>query len=310
MKVIRSLERARGCFRGPVVTIGNFDGVHCGHQVILKRLCNDARSLAVEAVVLTFDPHPVSVLRPEAAPMLLMPLGDRLAALAGSGVDATVVQRFSRAFADIEAEDFIRRFLVEILGAQKILVGHDLNFGRGRRGTVESVVEAGGRFGFAVEVVEPIEVGDVVVHSSVVRRAVAAGDVAGAARLLGKPHVVRGRVKPGAGRGAGLGFATANVAPRTQLLPCEGVYAVRAILDGREFGGVASIGRTPTFGGSEVVVEAHLFATLGELYGKPISLFFLERIREQKKFANAGELSARIAQDVKQAKRILAESRF
>ncbi len=309
MRVVRSLERARGCFQRPVVTIGNFDGVHRGHRVILERLTGDARRLGVDSVVLTFDPHPIAVLRPDAAPLLLMPLGDRLAALGEAGVDATVVQRFSRDFADVEAEDFIRRFLVEILGAQKLLVGHDLNFGRGRKGSVESVVEAGGRYGFAVEVIKPVEVDAIVVHSSVVRRAVAAGDVALAAQLLGRPHVVRGRVTRGAGRGASLGFATANVAPRTQLVPCEGVYAASAVIDGEEIDGVTSIGRTPTFGGEEVVIEAHLFASLGELYGKSISLRFAERLRDQKKFASPDELVEQIKKDVEAAKRVLSAGR-
>ncbi|RMD85538.1 MAG: bifunctional riboflavin kinase/FAD synthetase [Candidatus Dadabacteria bacterium] len=308
MRVVRGLERARGCFSGPVVTIGNFDGVHLGHQVILSRVREDADHRGVDAVVLTFDPHPVAVLRPQAAPQLLMTLGDRLAALARCGVDATVVQRFTPEFAKIEAEEFVERFLVGVLGAQKLVVGHDLNFGYGRRGNAESLVEAGGRYGFAVEVIRPVVVEGIAVHSSVVRRTVAAGNVALAARLLGRPHIVRGRVVRGTGRGRHLGFATANLRPKTPLIPGEGVYAVRAVVGGRMVDGVTSIGRTPTFGGTETVVETHLFGETADLYGKMMAIRFVDRLRDQRKFESPEQLAAQIARDVERARAILAAS--
>jgi riboflavin kinase/FMN adenylyltransferase len=307
MRVFRSLEQARGCFSRPIVTIGNFDGVHRGHQVILDRVRRDADQRRVEAVALTFDPHPIAVLRPDAAPRLLMPLGDRLSALAECGLDGTVVQRFSKTFAQITADDFVARFLVEILDAQKLVVGHDLNFGRGRGGNVETLVEAGGRHGFSVEVIQPVRVDDIVVHSSVVRKAVADGDVALAMRLLGRPHVVRGRVVHGAGRGRDLGFATANLRARTPLVPREGVYATRVLVGGRRVDGVTSIGHAPTFGGSDTVIEAHLFAQLADLYGKMISLEFIAHLRKQKKFDSPQALVEQITRDVDEAKAALAK---
>lgn len=257
-------------------------------------------------MALTFEPHPIAVLRPQAAPKRLMRLGDRLAALATHGLDATVVQPFTTEFAEVSADDFVRRFLVEILDAQKIVVGHDLNFGRGRQGNVDSLVAAGIRFDFSVEVIHPVSVGGVVVHSTVIRRAVAEGDVALAAMLLGRPHAVRGRVVHGIGRGRQIGFATANVRPRTQLVPAEGVYATRAEIDGRQFDGVTSIGTTPTFGGTESVIESHLFTEWKDLYAKPIRLQFHERIREQRKFESAEALSRQIQSDVESARVILA----
>ncbi|HYB99246.1 MAG TPA: bifunctional riboflavin kinase/FAD synthetase [Candidatus Limnocylindrales bacterium] len=309
MRIVRSLDRARGSVRAPVVTIGNFDGVHHGHQVILRQLIRDARARHAPAVVLTFDPHPVAVVRPQAAPRLLMTLGDRLATLARHGVDVTVVQRFSRDFAAIEADDFIRRFLVEILDAQKILVGHDLNFGRGRSGNVDTLIAAGARHGFAVEVIGPVEVDGVPVHSSRIRELVAAGDVASAHRLLGRPHRVRGRVRHGAGRGKGLGFATANVRPRTPLPPGDGVYVTVVHLDGQELDSVTSIGSTPTFGGGESVIEAHIFADVGDIYGRPIALDFLARLRDQQRFESPTALVAQIEKDVAEAKAVLAARR-
>ncbi|HYC54579.1 MAG TPA: bifunctional riboflavin kinase/FAD synthetase [Candidatus Binatia bacterium] len=306
MRIVRSLERVAGSLRAPVVTIGNFDGVHHGHQVILQQLIRDAQACNAQSVVLTFDPHPVQVVRPQAAPRLLMTLGDRLATIARCRVDVTVVQRFSAQFAAIDADEFIRRFLVGILDAQKILVGHDLNFGRGRTGNVDTLIAAGSRYGFAVEVIGPVEVDGVAVHSSRIRELVSTGDVAAAARLLGRPHRVRGRVRKGAGRGKGLGFATANVAPRTPLPPGDGVYATLAYVDGQELDSVTSIGSTPTFGGGESVIETHIFAELDDLYGKPIAVDFLERLRDQQKFTSPAALVAQIEKDVAQAKAILA----
>jgi len=308
MRVVRSLERARGLFDRPVLTIGNFDGVHCGHQVILRQVREDAGQRRVPAIALTFEPHPVSVLRPDKAPRLLMTLRDRLAALAACGLEAVVVQRFSPTFAQIEAEDFMRRFLVEILGVQKVVVGHDLNFGKGRKGDVDLLVEGGGRYGFAVEVIRPVVVDGMVVHSSMVREKVAAGEVELATRLLGRPHVVRGRVVRGAGRGRKIGFATANLRPRTQLVPSEGVYATRALVDGRRIDGVTSIGTTPTFGGSDIVIETHLFTEPEDFYGRGLALEFHARLREQRRYENAQALVKQIARDVARAKDILGRS--
>jgi riboflavin kinase/FMN adenylyltransferase len=306
MRVVRSLDRARGLFRRPVLTIGNFDGVHRGHQVILSQVREEAARLGVPAVALTFEPHPVAVLRPDKAPRLLMTLRDRLAALAGCGIDSVVVQRFGAAFAEIEAEEFIRRFLVDTLDAQKLVVGHDLNFGRGRRGDIDLLVESGGRYGFAVEIIRPVVADSRIVHSSVVRAKVAAGDVETAARLLGRPHFVRGRVVHGAGRGKGLGVATANLRPRPPAVPGDGVYATRSLVGARRIDGVTSIGSAPTFDGQETVIETHLFTEPEDFYGRVLTLEFHARLRNQQKFPTPAALVAQIQRDVDQAKEILA----
>jgi len=306
MKVLRSLERARGGLRRSVVTIGNFDGVHRGHQEILQRLRREADARATSAVVLTFEPHPISIVRPDAAPLGIMTLPDRLKALDAEKVDLAVVQHFTRAFAAIEADEFVRRFLVEILDADLILVGDDLTFGRDRGGNVATLKAAGERFGFAVDVIAPVEVEGVVARSSVIRSLVAGGDVTAAGRLLGRPHFVRGRVEHGAGRGKGLGFATANLKPETPLVPGDGVYVTRARLGRRRIDSVTSIGSTPTFGGTETAIEAHLFAELGDLYGKPLVLEFVEKIRDQRKFETPAALVEQIGLDVARARTVLA----
>lgn len=306
MKVLRSLKRARGLLRRSVVTIGNFDGVHRGHQVILQKLRHEADQRGTSAVVLTFNPHPVSVVRPEAAPRGVMTLSDRVSALAEQSVDLTVIQHFSLAFAAIDADDFVRRFLVEILDADLLLVGDDLNFGRDRAGNVQTLQAAGRRYGFAVQVVEPVEVDGVVARSSEIRTRVAAGDVSSAARLLGRPHFVRGRVVHGAGRGKGLGFATANLASETPLVPGDGVYVTVARMGRRRIDSVTSVGSTPTFGGTDTAIEAHLFAELGDLYGKPLVLEFLEKIRDQKLFESPAALVEQIGLDVEHARGVLA----
>jgi riboflavin kinase/FMN adenylyltransferase len=306
MKVLRSLQAARGLLRRSIVTIGNFDGVHRGHQVILGRVHREAEVRCTASVVLTFDPHPVSIVRPEAAPLALMTLRDRLDTLAGEGIDFAVVQRFSKSFASISAEDFVRRFLVETLDAELLLVGDDLNFGRDRRGNVAMLTEAGARYGFGVEVVAPVDVDGVVARSSAIRRLVAEGDVSAAAKLLGRAHFVRGRVAHGAGRGRGLGFATANLEASTPLVPGDGVYVTVARLGRRRIDSVTSIGSTPTFGGGARAIEAHLFADLGDLYGKPLVLEFLEKIRDQKKFESPAALVEQIGRDVARAREVLA----
>jgi riboflavin kinase/FMN adenylyltransferase len=309
MKVLRSLERARGKLRRSVLTIGNFDGVHRGHQVILERLRREADARGADAVVLTFDPHPVSVVRPDAAPLAVMTLADRLSALANEGVDLTIVQHFNRRFAAFEADEFVRRFLVEILDAGLVLVGDDLNFGRQRGGNVATLRASGERYGFQVEVIPPVEVNGVAARSSAIRGLVASGDVTAAAALLGRPHFVRGRVEHGAGRGRGLGFATANLGPETPLVPGDGVYVTVAHLGRRTLDSVTSIGSTPTFGGAGTVIEAHIFAELGELYGKPLVLDFVEKLRDQQKFDGPEALVRQIGIDVDRAKAVLAASR-
>jgi riboflavin kinase/FMN adenylyltransferase len=279
------------------VTIGAYDGVHRGHQFVIGQL----RELGLETVVLTFDRHPASVVRPESAPLLLTDLDQKLDLLAAPGVDHTVVLRFDHARSQEEPEDFVREVRAGQLGARVVVVGEDFHFGRRRRGNVELLRDMGGSLGFEVVHV-PLLAG---ASSTQVRRLLAAGDVAGAAELLGRPHEVRGVVEKGDQRGRELGYPTANVAvPADILLPAPGIYA--GWYDGDRPAAI-SVGRRPTFhdGGSPVVLEAYLLDFAGDLYGRPARVSFVSRLRDEERFDSVEALVEQIQRDCDEVRRIL-----
>ncbi len=315
MDLIRHIESHPRRFVAPVVTLGNFDGVHRGHQAILDRVVGDARARGDEAVAISFHPHPLAVLRPERAPGVLTPLREKVRWVAASGLDVLVLRHFTRAFAALEPETFVERFLVARLHAARLVVGHSVSFGRDRRGDATLLAELGRRHGFEVEVVGPVRADGHEVSSSFVRRAVAAGDLRLAAALLGRPHALVGRVVVGKRRGAALGFPTANVAVRAGLHPPDGVYAVRveiAPAGGRPASetirrdGVANIGRNPTFGENARTLEAHLFDFDGDVYGRRCRVAFIERVRGEIEFTSVEALAAQIGRDAEDARAILA----
>lgn len=302
---------ARGL--GPIaVTLGSFDGVHLGHLSLLARLARMARDRGAQTLVITFDPHPREVLSPGTAPPLLTTLVEREALLAQAGVDLLVRVRFDRTVAALSAERFLLERVLPMGEVAGFVVGYDFHFGKGRQGDVALLEAVGRREGFAVERHEPQARDGVLVKSTAIRDAVRAGDVAAAARLLGRHYAVRGSVVHGSGRGHSLGFSTANVAiddPR-KLLPADGVYAVR--VTGERLaagalgaGGVANLGNRPTFGGGARTLEAHLFAENLDLYGSEIAVGFVARLREERAFPTPQALVAQIARDVEQAREAL-----
>ncbi len=308
MEVFRHIATTSRRFVRPVVTLGNFDGVHRGHQAILARVVAAARAGGGDAVAMTFHPHPIAVLRPERAPSLITSLRDRVGLMAASGLDVLVLQHFTAAFAALSAETFVERFLVERLGAVRVVVGHSVSFGHERRGDAALLTSLGQRFGFGVEVVGPIRVDGHDVSSSAVRRAIAAGDVTLASALLGRPHRLGGRVERGRRRGATIGFPTANVHVRAGMWPPDGVYAVRVQHDDRWIDGVANIGTNPTFGTAPRTLEAHLFDFDADLYGERLTVTFIERLRGEVAFPSVETLVAQIARDAADARRVLAGS--
>ncbi len=310
MDVFDSIAQARGRFPGCVVAIGNFDGVHLGHLRLIDETKRLAAARGGAAVLLTFDPHPARLLSPDFAPPLIAALPRKLRLLEEAGLDAVILQPFDWALAGTSPETFVRRDLVETLGAAAIVVGYDFTFGKGRAGTPEVLAKLGADDA-SVHIVSAVSRDGLVVSSSKVRELVLEGRVAPAADLLGRPFILDGVVVPGRGRGRTIGVPTANVAPHTELLPAVGVYAVRAAAAGIEgsWAGAANIGRKPTFGEEELTVEVHLLDADVDVYGKQMAVAFLERLRPERRFASAEELVAQIRRDVEDARAIAARYR-
>jgi len=287
----------------PVLTIGNFDGVHRGHRKLLERLVERAREREAPATVYTFDPPPRVVLEPGRHPPRILSLSDKVDLLGRQGVERVVVETFDRRFARHPASWFIDEVLARRLAPLELIVGHDFRFGRGRAGNAELVKARAPELPF--EQLEACREGEVVISSSRIREAVATGEVALAASMMGRCHRVRGLVVRGDGRGRTLGVPTANVDPVTELLPARGVYAVR-LTEGDEpaRAGVANLGLRPTFDGRRFTVEVHLFDFVGDLYDRQVSLDFVERIRGERRFAGVDSLVAQIHDDIRAARDI------
>lgn len=303
---------ARSAALPPVaLTIGNFDGVHRGHQVILDRLVREARSRQLSSCVLTFEPHPREVFTPHAAPTRLTNLREKLELLAAQGVERAHVLRFSRSFAALTAEAFVEKVLGDTLRARWILIGDDFRFGARRAGDIGLLRALGPRFGFEVEAMRTIEHAGSRVSSSVVRAALAAGDLRAAEGLLGRPYSISGRVVHGNKLGRELGYATANVQLKHNRPPLMGIYAVRVHVNGTPaLPGVASLGVRPTVkSDGRAVLEVHLFDFDRDLYRRHMRVEFLHKIRDEAKFSDLDALKAQIARDCEEAKNFLMEQR-
>jgi len=301
MQVYHQIDDAELSPTASVVTMGNFDGIHLGHQALVLRSLEEARRRNVASVVLTFDPHPLKVLAPTRAPRLILTPEDKIELLQDLGIDIVINQRFDASFASMDAEAFVRRFIVNRLKAKKIWVGRDLRFGHGRKGDVEQLVRWGEELGFEVGIVEPILVNRVRVSSSQIRQAIEAGRVDEARSSLGRYHFISGTVVEGNRRGRDLGFPTANIASRTEVIPSDGIYATLFHIGQEQWLSVSSIGVNPTFGAGPRTVESYILNFGRDIYGKKIKLAFVNKIREEKKFADAASLIAQIQEDVRSA---------
>ncbi|MBI2015376.1 MAG: bifunctional riboflavin kinase/FAD synthetase [Candidatus Rokubacteria bacterium] len=302
MRTIRGLESYPPDARPGAVALGAFDGIHLGHRAILGRAVTLARERGLEALACTFDPHPLEVLQPDRAPRPITTLADRLDLIAETGIDTAVVVAFTRAIAALEPEAFVRDALAGTLRAREIVVGFNHRFGRGARGDARLLETLGPALGFRTHVVAPLEVDGVPVSSSEIRAALGRGDLERAARLLGRPYALGGEVVHGAGRGRTLGFPTANLRMDLRLPLAPGVYACRARVGPAEYRAVVNAGVRPTFGETELAVEAHLLDFSGDLYGQRIQLTFLRRLREERRFPSVEALREQIAADVAAAR--------
>jgi riboflavin kinase/FMN adenylyltransferase len=302
----RHLDDLPERFRGGVVSIGNFDGVHQGHSRIVGRLLDMARRQEVRAVVLTFDPHPARLLHPLQAPAPLSWTEHKAQLLHGLGVDAVVAYPTDAALLALTAGEFFDCIVLGRLRARGMVEGQNFFFGHDRGGNIEVLGKFCRDSGIPLEVVEPVQIDGQVVSSSRVRTLISAGAVTEATRLLSRPYRIRGRVVHGQGRGNKLGFPTANIGRVDTLLPSEGIYVGQAWIDGSCYATAMSLGSNPTFDESEKKVEAFLLDYHGDLYGRPIEIDFLARLRDIKRFDSADQLIDQMALDVQETRRIVA----
>jgi riboflavin kinase/FMN adenylyltransferase len=294
--------------KGTVITVGTFDGVHRGHRDVVERLVARSRSLKIPSALVTFEPHPLEIVNPAAAPLLLTTHYEKLEVLAETGLDYVAVLPFTPELAAFSAEDFVELVLRRRFRLRELLIGYDHGFGKQRAGNVDVLRTLGERDGFRVEVVDPVATPDGhAVSSTSIRRAVAGGDLERAAAGLGRLYSVSGRVLEGSQRGRTIGFPTLNLGPPPprKLLPPEGVYAVRVQTPGGPVGGMMNLGPRPTFGDASTSLEAHLFDAGGDFYGADVRIDFVMRLRETRKFASAELLSRQLRDDERDARNAL-----
>lgn len=297
-------------FRRSVVTIGTFDGVHLGHRLIIGQVLRRAAEVDGESVIITFDPHPRSVLRPDAEPVrLLTTPAERSRLLAALGVDHLVVIPFTRAFADMEAEDYISDFLVRLFHPDTIIIGHDHHFGHGRRGDFHMLEAQASRYGYRVRELDARLLRDATVSSTRIRGALAIGDVSLANELLGRPYSFSGTVVAGDRRGRTIGYPTANLSVDDggKLMPADGVYVVRVEVDGEHFGGMMNAGTRPTVDGRTHSTEVHLFDFDRNIYGQRMEVEVVARIRGERRFPDLEALKRQLGHDREEALALLNE---
>ncbi len=307
MEIIKGIENLRRPFRNPVVTLGNFDGVHLGHQQIFRRVKEEASKIHGEGVVITFEPHPLKVLAPERFLPLLAPFRKKMMLIEESGINIVLCIEFSLTFSEISPVEFIESILVRKIGVRKVIIGYNYHFGKGQRGDARTLKEAGDALGFEVEVVEPLRVGQTIVSSSKIRTLIQAGEVEEASKLLGRDYPIIGKVVQGQKRGQTLGFPTANLEISDELYPKTGVYAVEVAWHQRHFNGLANIGSNPTFSvqtfrrEERFSLEVHILDFNQVLYGEEIEVRFKRRIRDEVRFESPSLLIEQIKKDIQWA---------
>lgn len=308
MKIFRSLAELGEGLRNTAVTVGNFDGVHLGHREMFRRLKARAQELGGSSVVVTFIPHPLKVVASTKQLRLINTYAEKELLIEASGIDSLVVIPFNADFATLDAESFVKDILVDLLGMKHLVVGYDYAFGRGRQGDVKLLTALGERLGYSIEVLEPVGNDEVVYSSTSVRSLVTAGEVSRVVSILGRHFSLAGTVVHGHSRGKGLGFPTANIATDKELLPKDGVYAVKVKVGEAILNGACNIGSNPTFGDTATAIEVFLFEYDQDLYDKELRLYFVDRIRDEITFPDKETLVAAIAADVARCREILAQT--
>jgi riboflavin kinase/FMN adenylyltransferase len=307
MQLITDLSKIPEKFTNTVITLGNFDGLHLGHQQLIRMVIERARELKALSMVVTFRPHPLKILAPEKCPALISIYEEKIRLFEKLGLDVLVKIPFTLDFSFMPPRDFVKNILCDLLGAKEIFVGYNYRFGKGRAGNVQRLREFGDQFGFTVREIEQISLNGEVISSTEIRNILKNGEVEHAARLLGRHYAITGIVVKGDGRGKVIGFPTANIAPKHSIIPANGVYAVRIAARDTCYDGVANIGLRPTFDKKDLTIEVHIFDFHEDLYGEEVTVCFIHKIREEKKFAHAEALIQQIQSDIGTAKQYLAD---
>jgi riboflavin kinase / FMN adenylyltransferase len=303
MKIFYDLKDIKPPLQNPVLTIGNFDGVHKGHLALFEKVKERAKAINGQSVVMTFDPHPVKVMKPENGLYMITPIKQKLKLISEAGIDVILCIPFDKNFSSISAHDFVKDILLGSIGIKEIVVGYDYSFGNKRQGNISLLRSMGKELGFKVHAIEPIHLKKMLVSSTSIRNFIREGNVENAKILLGRDYQISGQVTSGAGRGGKLlGFPTANLTLIDELIPKKGVYAVIAEMDNKEYYGVCNIGNNPTFGENALSIETHLFDFKGETVGKDFTVRFIHRLRDEETFPGIKELSEQIAKDIKKTR--------
>jgi riboflavin kinase/FMN adenylyltransferase len=308
MLLITNLSKITTRFPNSVITLGNFDGIHLGHQELVRMVIRRAREINGQSMVVTFRPHPLKVLAPEKCPPLISIYEEKVQLFEKLGIDVLVKIPFSLHFAEMSPREFVKDILCDLLGAKDIFVGYNYKFGKGREGNTRTLRQMGEEYGFSVHEVEQISLDGEVISSTKIRQLLKAGEVEHAAKLLGRPYAITGIVIKGDSRGKTLGFPTANIASKHAIIPSNGVYAVKLLAREKCLNGVVNIGLRPTFDTKSLAIEVHVFDFNEDLYGEEITLFFIRKLREEKKFETAEALIGQISKDIGTAREILALS--
>jgi len=301
MEIILGIDQLKKPFVNPVITLGNFDGVHLGHQQIFEKLKDEARKIHGEAIVITFEPHPLKVLSPDYFLPLLTPFRKKMMLIEKSGIERVLCIEFSLAFAEISPPEFVRDILVEKVNAKKIIVGYNYHFGKGKSGDVEILKNICKLFNIGVEVMEALTIDHTIVSSSKIRELIRGGEVEKALKLLGRDYLIMGRVVEGSKRGHTLGFPTANLEISDELYPKAGVYAVEVIWENQPFKGLANVGFNPTFDTKAFSLEVYILNFDQEIYGDEIQVNFKKRIRDEIRFDSPAHLIDQIRKDIQWA---------
>ena len=307
MSVISDLQQLKEPLINPVLTIGNFDGVHKGHLALFDTVKKRAKSIGGQSALMTFDPHPIKVMKPGNGPLLITLTRQKLELIEDANIDVIFCIPFTKEFASISADEFVEDILVDRIGIKEIVVGYDYTFGQGRKGDIALLQEMGMALGFMVHVVEPVHVGNRLVSSTSIRKLVQEGYLSEAKQLLGRDYQICGTVVRGKNRGGRLlGFPTANLELIDELVPKVGVYAVKVVIEDQSFNGVTNIGYNPTFGKGPFSVETHLLDFKEDLIGKSIRVKFIKRLRDERPFGSIKDLADQIGRDVLSAKKLFS----